>query len=697
MNHSASEIPDDSLACTLPLELLNQAAARLDSTTFALLLKPIFAGNLPPSVFVGLRKALLSNAIESPVWRVQDTQDEACAFDAETQVIDVPRQSLDQALAQPEQCVGLLIALLGAFSLYIDAQVRRYFAEGHAGDAPPTPAQRPQHLAEHFTHFLLLYADPVAPGTVLAHYTRSGSEHALVLAERSAPGSDEVDFGSGLGDKDHKHSFGHESIEHVLRDVGFSEEDCKRIYFGNWLRDFSQIVDPKIVRPQGDASGWTVLQELIAAEQPKLTRQQLTAIVDLLALKEFHTLQNTPQGRSTYKVEPAMLGVYRAFEHIDNPTTLDRKAINPKTIDRAFQPPVFPEDPNNCVLCKSSMMQYIRRPIAFMKKKLQAAMTAGQTPEGMRYFGEALHVLEDYFAHSNFVELSLRKQGHDGVLVWTTRIESREESTHEWPVVTGMFSALDVLGSVIDPLANILFPTYDKHASLEPSERKAHEQAILIFLDDGEGSTALTMYKAYLAALEQIENNWLYKWVKKANKPIQSVTYALNKVKKPLLKFFGDQIANVQAHLGQDPNTDPTALATHSQLSKDHDTHPFHTLAVELASYAVSRVGQAMHDHWQGTEGAKDPWKVARKLIRHPNDCEWQNNVVSQWANKNPDKVEQGKSLETLRNLQTAQVQEALDDITQALRDMEAYFIEVEQLTNTSFWQINSAPTDIPF
>ena len=57
-------------------------------------------------------------------------------------------------------------------------------------------------------------------------------------------------FGAGYGNTKDPKSFGHRSIELVLRDIGFDErKDLPYIYFGNWLRDFSQVVDPSIIRP----------------------------------------------------------------------------------------------------------------------------------------------------------------------------------------------------------------------------------------------------------------------------------------------------------------------------------------------------------------------------------------------------------------------------------------------------------------
>lgn len=77
----------------------------------------------------------------------------------------------------------------------------------------------------------------------------------------------------------------------------------------------------------------------------------------------------------------------------------------------------------------------------YMSAQLNIALGAGPTSKGFRHFGAALHVLEDYFAHSNFVELSLRKL-HPNVLAWTAP-RSSAQSRHALPVVTGMFGSLD--------------------------------------------------------------------------------------------------------------------------------------------------------------------------------------------------------------------------------------------------------------
>ena len=67
-------------------------------------------------------------------------------------------------------------------------------------------------------------------------------------------------FGAGLGDG--LHGLGHQSIENnglgkILRYQDQSKEKPNKerlqIYFGNWMRDFSQFVDPMVVRPMANA------------------------------------------------------------------------------------------------------------------------------------------------------------------------------------------------------------------------------------------------------------------------------------------------------------------------------------------------------------------------------------------------------------------------------------------------------------
>lgn len=685
---------ETTFSSSLALEQLGNLAKTLDAQLFTHLFRSVFGSGFAPAVFVELQRHLADNTLANPAFRVKTGLQTWSAYDPDAGEIQVQREIIDQALEDPEITATFMLALIQIFALHVHKLLCGYRDAAGTEQAIEPPRE---NLGVAFAQTLLFYNEPIEAGRTFAIFTHSGTETPLVMAFPTQEPPQTAGFGAGRGDKKSHRSFGHESIEDGLEIAGFDSAQRKAIYFGNWLRDYSQLIDPKLVHPVQGAGIDTaeIIQAIAAGQLPRVSRKKLTAIVDLFALKEFHSLQQTPEDRAHYRVTPKMLGVYRAHEHIDNPTTLDRNAFDPRSIDKDFTALVFPEDKQNAVLPKRSMKRYIRRPIAFMIKQLEAAKKEGMTAKGMRYFGEALHVLEDYFAHSNFVELSLKKLGHDEVLLWTTRIEARENSRHEWPVVTGMFGALDIVGSVADPLANLLYGN-ESSPTPEPGERSDFDQVMLILLED-EDPLLREAYELYLKARDNVRKNEIYRWINQVTKvaelPNEAIAYATSLIKKPLLKWAGDHIATLQTLLDADPNSDASALVSHSQLAKDHDTHPFHTLAVRMAAEAVKDVGQAMFDHWHGNSaGYGDPRALAEGMIVHPYDTDRFDQIVKDWALANPQRIEQGASIDTLRQLQTDELAEAMKGIGEALETVVKHVEEIEQLTDTSFWSIVNSP-----
>lgn len=685
---------ETTFSSSLALEQLGNLAKTLDAQLFTHLFRSVFGSGFAPAVFVELQRHLADNTLANPAFRVKTGLQTWSAYDPDAGEIQVQREIIDQAVEDPEITATFMLALIQIFALHVHKLLCGY--RDAAGTEQVIEPPR-ENLGVAFAQTLLFYNEPIEAGRTFAIFTHSGTETQLVMAFPTQEPPQTAGFGAGRGDKKSHRSFGHESIEDGLEIAGFDSAQRKAIYFGNWLRDYSQLIDPKLVHPVQGAGIDTaeIIQAIAAGQLPRVSRKKLTAIVDLFALKEFHSLQQTPEDRAHYRVTPKMLGVYRAHEHIDNPTTLDRNAFDPRSIDKDFTALVFPEDKQNAVLPKRSMKRYIRRPIAFMIKQLEAAKKEGMTAKGMRYFGEALHVLEDYFAHSNFVELSLKKLGHDEVLLWTTRIEARENSRHEWPVVTGMFGALDIVGSVADPLANLLYGN-ESSPTPEPGERSDFDQVMLILLED-EDPLLREAYELYLKARDNVRKNEIYRWINQVTKvaelPNEAIAYATSLIKKPLLKWAGDHIATLQTLLDADPNSDASALVSHSQLAKDHDTHPFHTLAVRMAAEAVKDVGQAMFDHWHGNSaGYGDPRALAEGMIVHPYDTDRFDQIVKDWALANPQRIEQGASIDTLRQLQTDELEEAMKGIGEALETVVKHVEEIEQLTDTSFWSIVNSP-----
>lgn len=433
-------------------------------------------------------------------------------------------------------------------------------------------------------------------------------------------------FEAGEGSKD---KATHGSIEAILETAGFRKDEIRAIYFGNWLRDYSQLLDPKIVR---------------ATTMPKsfpdlLSREALTRIVDVLAVREFTDLMKTD--RSRFIVTPERLGVYRPSEHIDNPRTVNPKPANPKERDADFEDWVRPDDPVLQVDFQSSIKRYIQRSVDAMSSELDMAVQAGpQSTDGLRAFGSGLHILEDFFAHSNFVELSLIKLGYSSVLPWTSEADCR----HRLPLVTGMFGGSDIIASLAAPLGKLLFSTDDKpFEPIKAGERYERDQIIQILLGEHPNEQLLQGYETFLttrdqwASLpfsEQVERFYAF-----IGTPGRIVNNAIGTAMQGLATWFGNSIDDIQTTLGDDPHVSGSTDPSHSQLAKDHAEHPLHTLSALLAEKAVLQVGQAMKGQWLGKNDVQHPAQLAAKFLVHPMDSNWQDDLVHDWAKRNPSLI----------------------------------------------------------
>ncbi|WP_434678144.1 hypothetical protein J3P77_19025 [Pseudomonas sp. R1-18] len=434
-------------------------------------------------------------------------------------------------------------------------------------------------------------------------------------------------FEAGKGSKEHAT---HGSIEEVLKTAGFTDNEVLAIHYGNWLRDYSQLLDPKIVR---------------ATSMPKnfpdvLSREALTKIVDILAVREFIDLMKID--RSGFMVTEERLGVYRPSEHIDNPKAVNPSPADPRDRDADFELWVLPGNPLLEVDPDTSMKRYIQRSVDVMSSKLESAMQAGiQSTDALRELGAGLHILEDFFAHSNFVELSLIKAGYADVLPWTSKAPCK----HGIPLVTGMFGGSDVIASLAAPLGEILFSNEQKpFEATKAGERSERDQIILILLSEHPNTTLLEAYETFLAARDkwaslpfasQVEQ--FYHFI---NLPGRLFGSAMGTVMQGLATWLGNSVDDVQTFLGDDPNTSGSTDPSHSQLAKDHKEHPLHLLAAELARKAVLDVGQAVLSMEHGKEGAEHPAIVAARYFTHPMDSEWQDEIVKRWAMENRDSVQ---------------------------------------------------------
>ncbi|KAI4089020.1 MAG: hypothetical protein LQ344_005681 [Seirophora lacunosa] len=245
------------------------------------------------------------------------------------------------------------------------------------------------------------------------------------------------------------HNWRHGDIEDMLKTIAFIKGHkwtsmmVKRVYFGNWLRDYSQAVDVGTLK--GIQSG------------------TIRILVWVLSFLSF--------GYATgeFEVTEERLGVYRPEEHIDNPKdyadNLDARQHDPR-----LRPPVQPMelqvDPStgmknyiaNENLGIATSAGYIKhsfiRSIHFGRLYTSGGGgTKGREAdlcEALRCLGQGLHCMEDFGAHTNYTELALREMGYTNVFPHTgTATEVNIRGRRVFPLVTGTFGAVDFLHSVL--------------------------------------------------------------------------------------------------------------------------------------------------------------------------------------------------------------------------------------------------------
>lgn len=205
---------------------------------------------------------------------------------------------------------------------------------------------------------------------------------------------------------------GHGGIEQrALTAVGFSDAEAGQIYFGNWLRDFSQL----------NGSGNPLAQN------------------DLLSL--FTVIRVLGWGEWNREVSPAELGTYVPSEHLDNPDAAglspgippDKRTVEDPAVRAMEHDPdpakrkiftdaldrLSPEQRKayddeeahrseiTDAATRSGLPVYVERGKFHAKSKLSEAIGLGRGPAGFAKMGDALHAVEDYFSHSNFIDVCL--------------------------------------------------------------------------------------------------------------------------------------------------------------------------------------------------------------------------------------------------------------------------------------------------
>ncbi|KAL4917056.1 heterokaryon incompatibility protein Het-C-domain-containing protein [Aspergillus aurantiobrunneus] len=226
----------------------------------------------------------------------------------------------------------------------------------------------------------------------------------------------------------------------------FSKLDVQRVYFGNWLRDYSQAVDVGTVK-------------YVSAE----------AIRILLWVLGFLSFG---YGTKEFEVTTERLGCYQPTEHIDNPLGY-AEGEDARDYDRRLRGPVD-EERELAIDTRTGLKNYIANErlniatsAALVRQVFHRSVQLGRKyarsrndddlHEALRLLGTGLHCLEDYAAHSNYVELSLIELGESEVFPHVgrdTQVEIEGVSEPVYPIVTGTFGGVDFFHSVLGEISD---------------------------------------------------------------------------------------------------------------------------------------------------------------------------------------------------------------------------------------------------
>ena len=522
------------------------------------------------------------------------------------------------------------------------------------------------------------------------------------------------EFGAGFVKEKHPDAFGHGDIElEGLKQAGFRLEEIDIVYYGNWLRDFSQVIVANTVglgkedrdTLLDDNKGNKLVKDIVNTMPNKPSQETWVKILKYLAVKEFVYNPMLKRGeiptqsfaehekvflRKYGDLSQSALGIYRPEEHLDNPKGLDDESIfgdeelnNP--IQFLYELPEGEQrvktlyagtnDASLEINSDTMMKRYLKediggnnaRPSSFtyFSEQMKLSKEKGKTKEGLKHFGAALHVLEDYFAHSNFIEIALIKNGNSEVFPWVqleddiNDIKDGKEKASKIPVVTGLFGLDDTVASITPKLAEEFFSIdFKEYIPIKYGERTFFDSLITTLLEDlsqkqldvpKEGQETylgftykdiLEAYNGFLAFRDfwaRQEENAIYGWIfrltsKGSHYLGQSLQFYNNVLFNIILNSVEDGIKEEQTRTLKDFGSDPS----HTQIAKDPVDHPLNPLAGKLAVIAVKDVGIRMKKCWQNKGGIDDLiLYIENTYFVHPSNTDWMDNVVVDWAKKN--------------------------------------------------------------
>ena len=715
------------LESTYAHDQLCSLADDLGEISFMIFMLQIFGHEIEISALSKLYRDLSDRKIINPEILVSRTpvQGYNAGYSNKRKKIIVYEKFIDEAATDNDKSAELLAALVEEYGHHIDNLLRTELATNGIPDTDiiDEGAKFAYQLFKFdiFKEASLKYAKAETPsftGDLIVDFSKLHTEITKYVDEDNQydeiPGQDISNYGAGRHRKKDKNAaYAHGDIEfEALGNPNkriFEDKDISKIYYGNWLRDFSQIIVGISVRSTNVAielQKYKVIQE---ASPMKFSHEGWVSLMEILAIKEFiydplqdakkEPIDNYASLKKGFVEQYGLLtkdvlGLYRPEEHIDNPQGLkdesklkdDKgKVISFKYIGDVEKTLYAGDNEQSWKIdatrnmSKFFWVDFPERPatVTYMKEQLVLACSHGQTSEGFRHLGAGLHVLEDFFSHTNFVEISLRSFGAD-VYPWIQTYKGK--SSNELPVVSGTFLVEDTLASVGPKVADLLFdPKLKDYKQRKPKERSLAEMFIYNSLQDlakGQKSDTAKTNKKYVGEDYAKWLGWFDTYLKfqdamakiyeDANKKEWSIKNGPEKLGANALQTYQKAMHYTAQIMGILPkvvfnvvlgsfdeivpegqsllNPNYGNCPSHSQIAKDSFTHPLNKLSAELAKEAVEKVGRKFKAGISGQELANF---VADTYFVHPSskNAEWSREMIQKWKN-NPSN---SKALESLK------------------------------------------------
>jgi uncharacterized protein (DUF2345 family)/LysM repeat protein len=430
------------------------------------------------------------------------------------------------------------------------------------------------------------------------------------------------------------------------------------------------------------------MRRLLAKTPYKQMSEKTQDIYKALALKAYKTDASLPHRlfRDLWLPDGVnVVGVYRYEEHVDNPfgTTDARKARNDPRYNeyKDFNPAATDKTHKTNSDTKSAqynLKNYIADntpnvvtdspfPTALecMIDNLKKSMLKNSNSDiPLRHLGTAFHILEDFFAHSNFVEVALIKNGYTAIRHEVVRKYDFKDYT-QIPIVTGTFGKLDTLASLSSAMASLIgdpLQSLTEYEGMVSGERRLEELLIQAIIEEVNNKQLSSIWNSYLslrdALCELYEDGYIDKQRKvlklaieieraliSVNKQAELVKIVFKPLRNLLAKWVGyKSLKAIHGEIESLQNANPYLPGdnpTHTQLAKDEHDSPLHLLAAQLAIIAVRDVGIAWA-RWYNQPTAINQQAViecATGYFRHPSRCNWMDAEVKTWARQNPKQI----------------------------------------------------------